>query len=323
LAGLPFYETIRLSLSSLQFLSRMKCRLYFLAGALIWISFLARAKESEFSHLSLNRPCPRTGDRFEIAVESFTTSANTNVAQEKEAITNSCNFLELTGDEKVLNWDAVNNQSKVEITLDRFETGNDKNTNMLSEPGTKLIGTSLLDESFFEPQSGVFSEEARGKLKEMLEIRPRFFNEFAHTAIPQPVFVGETWQIPAPTNIESMTGILGASFDKDTKATGELVGTTNLFGFNCFIVRLSINYAGTPEFLRQVAARLSGTMSVHIVLTVDLIVPFDASQVILVKRYCMDVSSSGATTINGQNAVQSHGQFAMKIASVFRPLPRK
>jgi hypothetical protein len=301
----------------------MKCRLYFFASVLVWIAFPARAEESEFSHLDLNRPSPRAGDRFEIKVESFTTSSNTNATQEKEDITNSCNFLELSAVEKVLTWDTGNNQSKVEITLDRFVTGNDKATNMLAEPGTKLIGTSLLDESFFEPQSGTFSEEARGKLKEMLEIRPRLFNEFAHTGIPQPVFVGETWQIPAPTNIESMTGILGASFDKEAKATGELAGTTNLFGFNCFIVRLSINYAGTPEYLRQVAARLSGTMSVRVVLTVDLIVPFDASQPILMKKYCVNVSSSGATTINGRNAVQSNGQFEMKIVSEFRPLPRQ
>jgi hypothetical protein len=282
---------------------------------------LVRAEMPARFYLDLNRPPPKAGEETERTIRFFSTMCHTNLVQGRESVTNSVRFVELQGREKILNWDVSNDLSKVEMVVQRFVEGDGRQTNELVKRGTHLSGTSILGESFFESKDGVIPPEADQQLNGLYDIRPHDFNEFAHTKVPQPVSIGKTWEIPPPTNLLAMAGILGPSFTNDVKATGRLIGTTNLFGFDCCHLRLHLAYSGMPGFLRQIVAGGPPTeMNIRVGLTADLFVPLDASRGILMKNYRVNISSPGEITVGGKKIKTSGGQSTMNLDSEFRPL---
>ncbi|HUA69004.1 MAG TPA: hypothetical protein VMA13_10710 [Candidatus Saccharimonadales bacterium] len=284
----------------------------------------ARAAEPVQYHLDLNHPSPKAGDQTERTIQVFSTTSNVNPAESQETETNSSHFFELKGREKILSWDVTNDLSKVEITVQRLVEANDGETNELVAPGTQLIGTSILGESFFDSTGEAIPEAAYEQLKQFYNIRPHGFDEFAHMKLPPQLAVGQIYEIPPPTNSEEMAGILGASFTNGVNAACQLVGTTNLYGFDCLHLQIRANYTGTPGFLQQILrAGPPAKMILQVAFTADLFVPLDPSQRILMKIYSMDISSSGTMDVNGKPVAFSRGRSTLKIISESQPISQQ
>jgi len=285
---------------------------------------LARAEEPARFHLDLNRPAPKAGDETERTFRFVSNASITNLTQDRETVTNTLQFSELKCHEKILNWDVSNNLSKVEMVVDRFVGGDGHRTNELAKPGTQLVGTSIAGETFFESKDGILPNEASRQLGKLYDIRPRDFDEFARTELPQTVSMGESWVIPPPTNSEELAAVFGPAFTNNVKATARLVGTTNLFGFNCFHLQFRITSNEFPENLRKIiTSRLPMTIKGQVSLMVDLIVPFDESQRVLMKSYLLDFSDSAEMVVDGKNVMSSRGRNTIKIISEFRPITRR
>jgi hypothetical protein len=281
---------------------------------------ISRAAEQSVYHLDLNRPPPKAGDETERTIQLISTTSNTNIAKGWETATNTARYFELKGREKFLSWDAANDSSKVEMTVEKLMATDGRQTVQLAKPGVVLIGSSLLGENFFESKDGTISPDCYRQLEMLYNIRPRTFNEFTRAKIPPSLSVGDTWTVVTPMDSEALR-VLGLAFTNGVTATGRLVGTTNLFGLDCFQLQLQVTSTETPEFLRRtVEARLPVKLKVNIELTVDLIVPFDESRQILVKNYFVDYLDSGEMVIDGKNVMSSHGRTTMKIMSESRPI---
>jgi len=252
------------------------------------------------------------------------TASNTNLTQDRETATDALQFSELRCHEKVLNWDVSNNVSRIEIVVDRFVDGDAHRTNELAKPGTQLIGTSIAGETFFESKDGILPNETSRQLEKLYDIRPHNFDEFARIELPQTVSTGESWVISPPTNTEELAAVFGPAFTNNVKATARLVGTTNLFGFNCFHLQFHITSADFPENLRKIiTSRLPVAIKGQVSLLVDLIVPFDESQKVLMKSYLLDFSDSAELVVDGKNVMSSRGRNTIKIISEFRPVMRR
>jgi hypothetical protein len=276
--------------------------------------------ESGGFHLDLNRPDPKAGDEADRTIQFVSTSSDTNSTRGQLTVTNSFQFLELKGREKIQTWDVSNDLSEVEMVVNHLVTGNGSRTNELLQSGNHLVGTSILGEPFFRSVGRPLSSEVYRQLSAAYNIRPRNFNEFAHMTIPQPVSVGETWEITTPV-ISEMMNALGASSTNSFKTTGQFVGTTNLFGFNCFHLRFYRTTTETPRSVREIIeSHLPVKMNLQLSETVDLIVPFDASQSILMKSYFVTSSLSGEMTVDGRTVTSSQGGTTMRIVSEYRPI---
>jgi hypothetical protein len=285
---------------------------------------MARAEEPARFHLDLHRPAPKAGDETERTIRMVSTASSTNLTRDNETVTNTLQFLELKCREKTSNWDVSNNLSKVEMVVDRFVDGDGQRTNELAKPGTRLVGTSIAGETFFESKDGILPNEASRQLEKLYSIRPRNFDEFARTELPQTVSMGESWAIPPPTNSEELTAVFGPGFTNTVKATARLVETTNLFGFNCFHLQFRITSNEFPENLRKIiTSRLPMAIQGQVSLLVDLIVPFDQSQKVLMKSYLLDFSDSAEMMVDGKNVMSSRGRNTIKIISEFRPITRR
>lgn len=288
-----------------------------------------QAAESSRFHLVLDRPPPKIGATWDRTIRVYSTTSSTNMASGREITTNRFHFFEMQGREKILLWDVSNDYSKVELVVKSLAQADGHQTNALASPGTRIIGTSILGESFFASKAGSLPESAEAQLCRFCPIRPRDFNLFARTRLPPRLAVGQTFDFPPPPNVVRALrnprgrSFLGAGFTNAVKATGQLVATTNLFGFNCFHLRIHLTYSGIPGFLQHLFAAGPPTkIKFRIALTVDLFVPFDPSQQILREDYGMRISSAGDMTIRGKAVKFLCGQSMLKIVSVFRPLPR-
>jgi hypothetical protein len=298
----------------------MKSRLY-PAVFLFGLSFAGTMRgEPVRFHLDLARHDPKAGDEADRTIQIASTTSDTTSTQQRQTVTNSYQFLELKGREKILTWDVSSDLSKVEMVVEHFVNGNDSRTNELLKSGTRLVGSSVLGVAFFRSEEQPLSGEAYRQLSEAYNIRPHNFNEFAHTKMPQSVSIGETWEIAAPTNSEAIS-VLGVSLTNGVKATGQFVGTTNLFGFDCFHLQFRITSTETPKFVHEIIeTRLPVKMDVQLTLTVDLTVPFDASQRILVESCFVDYSVSDEMVIDGKKVRSSQVRTTTKIASESRPI---
>jgi len=200
----------------------------------------AQAEEPARFDLDLNRPPPKAGEVTERTIQVFSTTSDTNLTPGQKTITNSFHSFELQGREKILTWDVGNDSSRVETTVERFVDTENGHTNELVKSGTRLTATSIASETFFHAESGNLSAQGYEQLRQFYNIRPRDFDEFAHMQIPWHIPIGATWEIPAPTNVIAMAGVFGAALTNATQGTGQFVGTTNLFGFDCFHLRYQV-----------------------------------------------------------------------------------
>jgi hypothetical protein len=271
-------------------------------------------------HLDLNRPDPKAGEEADRTIQVVTTTCETNSTQGRLTITNSLQFLKLAGRERILSWDVSNDMSKVEIVVNHFVGGNDNGTNQLLTAGDRVVGTSLLGEAFFQSGGRPLSSEVSGQLASIYNLRPHNFNEFAHIILPPLVSIGETWGTVAPMS-PAMMSSMGLSRTNGIKGTGELVGTTNLFGRDCFHLRFRAMTTETARFVHEIIeSHLPVKMNLQITLTTDLIVPFDESQRILMQSYFMEALTSDEMVIDGRKIGSSQGRTTIRIVSEYRPI---
>jgi hypothetical protein len=284
---------------------------------------MARAGEPARFDLDLNRPSPKAGDVAVRTIRVFSSSSNTNQAKGQVSITNSFHTFDVQARERILTWDVSNDVSKVDMTLAHFVDNADGRTNELAKSGTRLTGTSIAGETFFHTVDGDLSVQGYEQLRQFYGIRPRDFNEFAHSPMPRQIPVGATWEIPKPTNITAMAGFFGASYTNAIRATGQFVGTTNLFGFDCFHLRLQAVATELPEYLRNVMTHgLPLNIKSKVNLTVDLIVPFDTSKSPLMTGYSLDFWMVGDLTVDGKTALSTQGRTTLEIISECQPIPQ-
>jgi hypothetical protein len=299
----------------------MKLGHYFLIVWLFSCCFADQAAEPTSYHLNLKRPPPRAGDESAIKFQVFFTNNLTYRTNGKEIATNSSDSFYLQGREKILDWDVSDDSSRVQLKLDSlFETTNGI-TNELVKPETQLTGAFLLGVPFFSSKGVVLSREAYRQLEKNYDICPHHFNAFLSSKIPQPVFIGQTWKMPVPTNIIAMAALLGVSFTNDTEATGRLIGITNLFGFDSFHLQFHITSTEISKRLRHMAEKHSAKIKSQITVLGDIIVPQDASQAILVHSNYFDFFESSDMVVNGTNSVSVHSRTTIKTISENRPLP--
>jgi hypothetical protein len=281
----------------------------------------SQAEEPTRFLLDLNRPSPKAGQEAERNVRILFTSIYTNQIQGQEFITNNFHFLELQGHEKILVWDVTNHLSKVEMTVMHFVDCLDGHTNELAKPGTRLTATSIAGETFFHPENGNLPSQAYEQLRLFYNLRPFNQNEFARMKIPQQVSIGETWEIPAPTNfLTKMADIWGAPVTNTVRLTGQFVGITNLFGFNCFYLRYQAVLTDLPEYVHNLKAH-GGPMFIKAQghMTIDLIVPFDTSKNTLRLSSHIDNSRSGDLVIDGKRTHVMQGRDTITLIFEFHP----
>ena len=285
------------------------------------ISTAAHAAEPTRFHLDLNRPPPKIGAETERTIQISSTTSNTTWSQRKESSTNGFQFFELVDREKVLNWDVGDDSAKIALVVNRFIDGYDHQTNELVKAGTQLVATALYGGKFFESKGEPLSTDAYQHLDQSYRIRPRDFNELSQFQIPPSLSVGESWTMAAPSNVEELIRVLGPSYTDSVKATGQFVGTTNLFGFDCFHLRFRIITTELPEAVRQaMTARLPVSVKGQIEVTIDLIAPFDTSQRILREAFATDFSDSSEMVLDGKQVMSSRGQSHLEFACEYRPI---
>jgi hypothetical protein len=280
-----------------------------------------QAAESTRFHLDLNRPPPKIGDETDRTIHFSSTTSDSTTTQGRESTTNGCLFFELNDRETVLDWDVSNDWSKVEMVVHRFVDGDDHRTNELLKAGTRIVGTALLGATFYESKDAPLSTEAYQQLVRSYRLRPRDFTQFTHFQIPPSTTIGETWEMPAPTNIEELVRVLGPSYTNTIQATGQFVGTTNLFGFDCFHLRFRILATEIPEALRTaMTSHLPVSVKGQLGMTIDLTVPFDVSRRTLREEVLTEFSDSGDMVIDGKHVMSSHGQVRLDFVDESRPI---
>jgi hypothetical protein len=303
-------------------IKEMKLALLFLAVLGCSFCFITQAEEPIRFHLDLNHPPPKPRDEFERTTRVFLSIWNTNIMDGRVSVTNRFHFSEFVAREKILNWDENGDWSKVNLTVERFVDGDGERTNELLKPGSQLIGTAIAGEIFFQPKSGILTEKVYRELKVSCNIRPHEFD--ISTKTPKSLSIGETWKPEFQTNSKA-ANLFGLPLIKNSKFTGQLVETTNLFGFDCFHMQYQIGFNGTPEFLQQ-AAEISFASApvIENKTTVDLFAPFDTSQRMLtgmlLANLFVDSLMSSKNIDKGANSVSSYRRTTTKIVFEFRPL---
>ena len=286
------------------------------------LHFGVRAESPRFP-LKLNRAAPKPGDIAERTIRILSKSSTTNSTPKEQTVTNSFELLELTGQERILNWDVTNDLSEIEFAVEHFFETSGGRTNALLKSGSRILGKSLLGEIFFLADARALPRQVDDKLSAAYNIRPRSLNKFAKVAIPASLAIGDTWGIATPMSLEAHT-YLGVSSPNSVSVTGQLLGMTNLFGLDCFHLRFVATTREKPAFLREVEARLrpmkingGGT------LIVELVIPFDVSQRILIEKYTLNFWDSGELQVDGKDVMTSHGQMTTELVSECRPAPQR
>lgn len=256
--------------------------------------FSAGAKISSAA-LHLNRPDAFAGVETDKTLQMITRTSSTNFQDGRIEVTNSYSFLELSGHEKVLLWDTSNDWSKVEFTVERFVDGDDSRTNQLLRPQARILGTAIAGETFFRVPDGQAPKGTRGKLGQVYPVRPRNRNPFARTRLPETLVVGKQYQLGRRSDGPESESLFDAAFEAGLSGTVELVGTTNLFGFDCFHLRIRRESEEIPQSLKRVLERLEPmTYKIWTSLTADVIAPFDASREFFEVTYRFEMRDQSA-----------------------------
>jgi len=270
--------------------------------------------------LHLNRPGASTGAEADKTVLMFTRISNTNLQDGQVQVTNSFFFLELSGREKVLRWDAASDWSKVEMTVERFADGDDFRTNQLLRPQARILGTAIAGETFFRVPDEQASKEVREKLGQAYAIRPRDRNPFARTRLPETMVVGREYPLGQRAGPAESRTVYDAAFEASVSGTVELVGTTNRYGFDCFHLRFRRESEEIPQSLKSTLARLKPVeFKIRTSFTADVIGPFDASQPFFEATYCLEMRDQSELNKEGKRISKS-GVLTLTVALTSRPV---
>ena len=125
----------------------------------LWTGGMVQGEPARYQ-LNLGGHNPKAGDEGERTVLTSSTYTSTDTRAGQTSTSNSLQFVELKGREKVLTWDVSNDVSKVEMVVERFVEVEGTRTNKLLKAGSKLTGNFLAGESFFRIERGSLSSKS-------------------------------------------------------------------------------------------------------------------------------------------------------------------
>lgn len=292
----------------------------------IYACFAQRAAAASF-HLDLDRPSPQPGDIAERTIKMVIDEHNSGTHGTEDAATNQLTISELKGKEKILAWDPKGDLSKTSLEVNHLISVENLKTNALVKPGTHIIGTSIAGESFFQAQNGTLPEAAYQVLRKIYAIRPRDFDAFPKPHLPQTMKVGEWIKLPSPFTQSNWFGGLGINLTNGMSGTMCLIGTTNLFGQDCFHLQVHVTSTNTPfnpyaivaDHLPAEEKSLVPKYHSQMSLVLDFIEPLDSARKSFHESLFMKWSDSAEMALPDK-VWQSHGHFTFQMVSEYRYL---
>jgi hypothetical protein len=276
--------------------------------------------------LDLDRPSLKAGDIGEWTIGILSKTQNSSTSGEKEVTTNKVTHSELNGKERVLKWDLEGDFSTTDLEVKYLVSGDDFHTNELLKPGTHVIGTSMAGENFFQPQNGRLTEAAYQLLRQIYLIRPRDFDSFPKPRLPQNMAEGECLKLTSPLMMSNCFAGFGINLTNGLDGTACLIGTTNLFGLDCFHLQVRVTATNTPfNPYAIVAANLSAHKDLipeyysQTALVLDFIEPFDSAQKSFFRSMTMEWSDRAEMPTNG-TAWRYQGHLTTQIFSEYHYL---
>lgn len=278
-----------------------------------------QAEDSVRFNLAMDSLVPKLG--VETVKTIYITEAfhNTNNIKGQQSITNSVLSLDLKVKDKTLIWDESSGYAKIEIMVDHnFYIYGDK-TNELVKSGTRIVGTFIAGEWFFQSPKGQLSDNASQSLAKIFYIHPdRGIKYFDCLKLNQPRSVGESWGIETLPDLSNLNGLdyytrfFAKKLNTNTiKSTARFVGATNVFGFNCFHLNQ----------MSSIHEQIKG-MDYSAEAKASLIVPFDTS----IKSWIKSVSIDGCLTLKemeNTNAIPLCGGFSARMVMECRETIKK
>ena len=298
----------------------MPVRIYLVILLLGWWTAASQAESARY-RIELADHNPQAGDEGERTIRTSTAYNSTDTAAGQTTTSNSLAFIELKGREKVLTWDVSNNVSKVELFVEHFVDVKDSRTNELLKAGSELAGNSLAGESFFRLRRGSLSSEVQGQLDKSYNLCPlTFHTSVTKGKLPPTVAVGEAWQLSSSFAPEELRAF-GLAGTNGVDHTGQLVALTNFCGIDCFHIRSHVASTNTPDFVKKIfGPRAPVKIDMQVRLTIDLIVPVDASQRILSQSVLIEVTGSSELGGGDRPKAISQSRLTTKMLDEFRPL---
>jgi hypothetical protein len=248
----------------------------------------AQAKGPAHFNLTLDALVPKAGIETEITFNSYAMLCRTNeVGGQPLAITNLNSLLNLKLKNKCLVWDETNGYAKIEIVVDHcFSTQKDQ-TDEVVKPGTRINGTFIAGEWFFEPATGYLSGKTPGALNKIFSAHPNTGNkDYDFLELNHPRSVGETWKIKPRElikrglqELDDSTGrlpqLISILDTNHMKNTVQFTCLTNVAGFNCFELRQQSKIRGefhgliySDEHKLDFAAPVDGTFKYYMLTAV-------------------------------------------------------
>lgn len=283
---------------------------------------LTSQAESARYRIELTEHNPHVGDEGARTILTSTTYNSTDSAGGVTTTSNSLAFIELKGRDKILMWDVSDDVSKVELVVEHFVDVKDGRTNKLLKADSRLSGNSLAGESFFRLGRGSIPSEVQRQLDQIYNLNPRAYHSFAARGkLPPTVAIGETWQLSSSFAPEELR-VFGLAGTNGVEHTGQLVALTNFSGIDCFHIPLQVGSTNTPDFVKKLfgpEVPVKIDMQVHV--TIDLIVPVDASQRILSQTVLIDITGSSELGGGSRPTIISHSRQTTRMLDEFRPIP--
>jgi hypothetical protein len=278
-------------------------------------------------HLDLDRPALQAGDIAERKITMTTEMHNSITSGAGDVTTNNFTFSELEGREKILKWDPAGDFSKTDLEVKHLISVDNLQTNELVKPGTHIIGTSIAGESFFQSQNGRLPEPAYQLLQKIYAIRPRDFDSFPKPRLPQKMAVGECLKLRSPLTMSNYFGDLGINLTNGMDGTVCLIGTTNLFGLDCFHLQTRVISTNTPfnpfalmaANMPAVDKGLLPKYHSQMNLLLDYVEPLDPAQKSFNKSFTMKWSDNAEMSLPDK-MLRSQGHFTLQIVSEYRYL---
>lgn len=251
---------------------------------------------------------------------------NSSTSGARDVTTNNFTFSELEGREKILKWDQAGDFSKTDLEVTHLISADQVQTNELVKPGTHIIGTSIAGESFFQSQNGRLTEAAYQLLQKIYAILPRDFDSFPKPRLPQKMAVGECLKLSSPLTMSNYLADLGINLTNGMDGTVCLIGTTNLFGLDCFHLQTRVISTNTPfNPFALMAAHVpvdKGLLPKYhsqMILLLDYVEPLDPAQKSFDKSFTMEWSDNAEMPLPDK-MWRSQGHFTLQIVSEYRYL---
>lgn len=274
-----------------------------------------QAGDSTRFNLTLDGLIPKPGAQTEKTVIISEAFSFTNMLNEHPSITNSTLSLDLKFKDKILIWDETNDYAKVEMVVDHFLYTHENKTNELVKAGTRLWGTFINGEWFFQSSDRHLTDRTAQSLGKIYVIHPRSgIKDYDCLKLNQPRFAGESWKTEFSKDLTKLDGLDNSASSyfarliasglnsNNVESTAQFVGTTNVSGFNCFHLFTKTNVREQMKILDFSAET-----------RLDIIMPFDTAHPFWMKSGSIDGWILPKDVKNGTNAIPVRGKVSAKL----------